>query len=55
MHRDIKPANFLMAERDGEQIPVVSDFGHSKLYQTNIANTTYRGSIKYVNPFIISS
>jgi non-specific serine/threonine protein kinase/serine/threonine-protein kinase len=57
IHRDIKPSNLLVAERDGQPIPKVIDFGlvkalaHQLSYATMVTNLgTIVGTLEYMSP-----
>lgn len=53
IHRDLKPANILIANRNGEFIPKITDFGISKKYNishTSVSNTIVGGSMGFSCP-----
>ena len=53
IHRDLKPANILIANRNGEFIPKITDFGISKKYNTShtsVSNTIMGGSMGFSCP-----
>lgn len=52
-HRDIKPDNILLATEDNETLVKVTDFGLSKLVQSNTAMRTLCGTPLYVAPEIL--
>ena len=50
IHRDLKPANVLVAERDGDRIPKVIDFGLSTDLLENKASGSPSGTWEYMSP-----
>ncbi|MCA8959241.1 MAG: tetratricopeptide repeat protein [Planctomycetes bacterium] len=57
IHRDIKPSNVLVAERDGEPVPVVIDFGIAKALDRPLTDSTqmtelgqFLGTPEYISP-----
>ena len=50
IHRDLKPANVLVAERDGDGIPKVIDFGLSTDLLENKASGSPSGTWEYMSP-----
>jgi eukaryotic-like serine/threonine-protein kinase len=57
IHRDIKPSNILVAERDGQAIPKVIDFGLAKALGHQLSDAsmvtnlgTVVGTIEYMSP-----
>jgi serine/threonine-protein kinase len=46
VHRDIKPANILLAEKEGEQIVKVADFGLARVYSASqMSGLTMQGEV----------
>jgi serine/threonine protein kinase len=54
IHRDLNPANILMVARDGQSVPLIADFGHSKV-MNEFGMTIMRGTPQFTNPFIAES
>jgi serine/threonine protein kinase len=57
IHRDLKPSNILVAERDGDAIPKVIDFGIAKATHTRLTERTlvtarnmFIGTPEYMSP-----
>jgi eukaryotic-like serine/threonine-protein kinase len=57
IHRDIKPSNILVADRDGQPIPKVIDFGLAKALGNQLSDAsmvtnlgTVVGTIEYMSP-----
>ena len=40
IHRDLKPSNILVADRDGQAVPKIIDFGVAKAVGSNLADQT---------------
>jgi len=53
VHRDIKPANLMVAEHDGREVAVLSDFGLARHYHASkLSGLTMMGDVAGTTPYM---